>query len=257
VSALGGPPDGAGEDREPELPQVDVQIPDDARELDADLRSYLLEERQRLREQRARSRRGLWSRVLWTRRWQRFGLSGPLLTLCLLVVAGLGSLMAVFGPRPSPFPQPQPLAIRTALASGSVGGLLPDVQVVGRNGARAARDLRPAVLALVPGACECVGRVDSAFRQAREYLVRFTLVAGPSARTEVRRLALEAGNGTIGVLHDPAGALERAYEADGLTLIFVRADGIVADVVRDLPEGARIEAIIAPIAQHASRQPRR
>ena len=251
MSVPGEPVDGSGDERDRDLPLVDVVVPDDARELDADLRAYLLEQRRRWREERARTSRSRWRRLVYTRRWQRHGLSGPLLVLCLLAVAAVGSLMAVLGPRPSAFPRALPLAVGAG-AVGSVGGLLPETTLVGRAGERSVRDLRPAVVGLVRGDCACPERIDGAYSQTREFLVRFVLVTAPEDRLAVRALAVGSGNGAVSVLADRQDELARTYEPEGLTLLFVGADGVVHDVVRDLPAGARIEALVAPLAHTAS-----
>ncbi len=82
----------------------DLVVPNDARELDADLRALR-------RERRAEYRRVLLRRVFLGRRWQRYGVSGPIVIGVLLVVAGFASLMLLFQPRRAQ-PAAAPLASR-------------------------------------------------------------------------------------------------------------------------------------------------
>jgi len=111
-------PDPHGDDLNP----FEFVIPDDIRELDDEVRAYR-------REQRRSRRRTMLAHLLQTRRWRRYGLSGPLVVAVLIVVAMVGSMLAFLGPRPSPRPQRLPLAM-TTVAAGLPGSLLPDVQVI-------------------------------------------------------------------------------------------------------------------------------
>src|SRR3712207_2927220 len=95
-----GPQDGSEDD----LPPADVEVPDDARELDADLLRLR-------REQRAAARQQQVLRVFRTRRYQRFGVSGPAVVAALAVVAVFGTLFAVLGPTRSDRARPAPLAV--------------------------------------------------------------------------------------------------------------------------------------------------
>ena len=146
-----GKPDPEG--HHDDLDQADLEglsllVPDDARSLDADRLAYLEE----LREQ---ARHG-WRRMVFTRRWVRFGLSGPLVTLVLVGVTIVGSLMVVFAPKPQPVPGPAPLAVGAPGQVGEVGGLLPAESVMANGLEVALRSVRPAVFVLVPRDCpEC------------------------------------------------------------------------------------------------------
>jgi len=77
-----------------DLPPLDwpaLVVPDDARELAAEAEALR-------RERRAAARRDRLGRLLLTRRWQRFGVSGPLVALTLVIVAAFGSLLVIFLP---------------------------------------------------------------------------------------------------------------------------------------------------------------
>lgn len=233
-----------------------MPVPDDAAALDADRDAWLA-------EQRVARRRGRLRRLLLTRRWERFGLSGPVLVLCLLVTALVGALASVLGPRPpTPPPAARPPAPVPAVdvPAGAAAG---DVPAVERRGAIVGRRLpdtalaadvrpltalavRPAMVLLVPPRCGCGGAVDELYRQAREFRVEVWLVAagGPDAAGTAatrRQLADLDARETAGGARwavDPDGALFRALRARGLTLVLVGPDGVVEALARDVGPGA-------------------
>jgi hypothetical protein len=208
------------------LPQQ-LRIPDDARELDADRRAWL-------RERRARAVRAAVRRGLFTRRWHRYGLSGPLVVAVLTVVGILGGLAVVFVPHGSPRTAPAPLAAAD-VPPGRPGGLLPDgpLELV-PGGPAAARMLRPAVLAVVPAHCGCPQTLDHVMQEAELYRLRTWLVGGPERRTDLVGLAQHTGNGTAGVAVDVNGQIARTYAPHGVTVVLVHTDGVVGAVLRDV-----------------------
>ena len=246
----GGDEEPAGGDGRPgrDDPLV-LEIPDDARELDADVRAY----RRELRRSRLRGRL---RRLLFTRRWNRYGLSGPLVTAILILVALVASLAVLFAPRPQVPMQRAPLATRPSASPGAVGGLLPPVSLVVGERERPAHDLRPAVLALVPNPtpeqCRCASTLDALFRQAQEYGLPLVLVGGPGERRTVRRLAAQVGNGTARVAEDRGLALTSAYRPQGVSAVLVRSDGVVTHVHRGLTPGMRLEFDLAQLSRPAT-----
>jgi hypothetical protein len=218
----------------------DVVIPDDISELDAEVHALH-------RERRRSRRRAWWSRRLFTRRWNRYGLSGPLVVLVLTGVALVGSLMAVLGPRQPPAPTQRPLARSPQAEPGAVGGLLPagSVLVAGRE--RDPRDLRPAVLAFPPPGCACPVTLESLFRQAREYQVGFYLVGAEARSGELRELAAGTGNGSTEVVVDTRNRLAAAYQPRGMTAVLVDRSGVVTAVVRDLGPDVRLEPVLSQL----------
>lgn len=246
--AMAGPPSPAlppeqpddGPDRRPEpaLSDLHLQVPDDARELAADLRAL-----QRERRQAARRRR--LARLLLTRRWRRFGLSGPLLVAVLLVVALYGLLLTALHPRGPVTPAARPLA-SPDLPPGAVGGLLPDVRLQLHLGSVLARQTgRPEVLALVPPDCGCVATLRDVIDQAISFTRNLRLIGdgrSAGARSEVEQLRTTATQGLARTAVDPSGALFSAYDAQGVTLLLVGADGVVLDVLRDVGPHQRLEA---------------
>jgi hypothetical protein len=121
-----------------------------------------------------------------------------------------------------------------AARAGHVGGLLPVGIVRGRQHGKAVRDLRPAVILLVQYPCECAGRVKHVAAQADGEKVRVYLV-GFHGRTQVDRLAEASGRNVVPLVDD-ANALSRAYDTGSdATLLLVRRDGVVTQIVDDLP----------------------
>ena len=124
-----------------------VVVPDDLRELDAEVVAYRRElelARRHLRRQR------MWHRV--TPKWARGGLPSPIFTAVLLIIATTGLLLSVFAPvtqRAQSQLTTTPLA-NPRQAPGTVGGLLPDVQLVADSSHISTRVIRPAII--YPGA---------------------------------------------------------------------------------------------------------
>ena len=148
---IGGNPDRDDYD----LPAVDIEIPDDARELDRDVQAYR-------RELRARRRRRLRRRLGGP--LTRGGMVLPLLASCLALTLLAGVTLTMFtpgGPLPR-YPAQTPTSPQSASPSvGQIGGRLPatTVQVDGKP--LKLSTVRPAVLALVPAGCRCAAAASS------------------------------------------------------------------------------------------------
>lgn len=217
-----------------------VRVPDDARDLAHDVEALRRERRARARRQRA-------GRLLFTRRWQRYGLSGPLVLAVLVVVGVFGALMTLLRPSFPTGSGPEPLA-SPAVAPGQVGGLLPEGPVLTPVGTTTTRALaRPEVLVLVPVPCRCdevLSRVVDQVRQAtRNIRLLSTGTADPAGR-EVAALKTGPARGLVDSGVDVQGVVHRAYDptpAAGLTVLVVHPDGVVADVVRDVQPGQRLD----------------
>jgi hypothetical protein len=221
---------GRDDGRFDDLPPVNIVIPDDASELDPDLRAYY-------RERRLAGARALASKIFLTRRWRRFGLSGPILVAVLLLVGLLASMLAILGPNQiHRAPRTLPLAQQTSPSVGELGGLLPATELLVGGLQRNSRELRPAVL------------LDDLFRQVKEYGLPMYLVGSEAMRTEIARTARDVGNGTAAPVVDPSDALTTTYAARGVTVLLVHADGIVGAVFRELAPGVRLEPELAPLS---------
>jgi hypothetical protein len=233
-------------------PDTPFLIPDDASGLEADRQAWLAEQRQVRRRRRLR-------RLLFTRRWERFGLSGPIVVLCLTVVTMIGALAVAVIPRADLGPPPAlPLAsapvasVPAATGAGGATGAapavepdggtvlghrLPAVMLDGDSRAVSTLALRPAVLVLIPSRCDCAPLVGEIYRQTREFRVPTWLIAagpGPATRDSLVRLDEEAAGGGARWAVDSGETLGRTLAAHGATLVAVRADGLVSGLRRDL-----------------------
>jgi hypothetical protein len=205
------------------LPPVDIEIPDDARELGREVQAYHRE----LRALRWR-RRTRWLVVPLG----RDGMVLPLLAGCLALTLLAGTLLTVFSGEQM-----------TPPSLGRSGHRLPDaiVQVAGAE--EHLSSLRPSVLALVPPGCRCTNLGQLA-REANAagveiYIVgtRGFQVAGLTRQTGLA--ATHAVEDTEGVLGDTYGD---TYHPATLTAVLVGVDGSVPVVARDQGKGFNLTA---------------
>jgi len=211
----------------------DFVVPDDARELTAELRALQ-------RERRVESRRSRYRRLLFTRRWQRYGFSGPIVVGVLVLVAGFASLMLLFQPR-RPATRPVPLATGVR-GTGQEGGLVPDLTLHRSDGQTVpVRDYRPAVLAVLPPACDCADRLRVFGVAATRHHLSFVLVgtdlpAAPASLAE--HSVVRAG--------EPTGQLVKVYQAEKQpVLLLVRGDGVVNRVLTTEPSANALDGELA------------
>jgi hypothetical protein len=225
------------------LPPVDIEIPDDARELDRDVQAYRREQRALRRHLRRRRLRGPLNGD---------GMVMPLLASCLVFALIAAVLLTVFtatssdmpgqsasAPRRTPTtsalatsvpaaPATSPAAPATAAPGVQTAARLPDVaiDVGGRN--LALRKVTASVLALVPRGCACTAALRQLIRQAANARVTLYLVGTDAAVAALRRIAAGAGPAKPRVADDSKNVLGTAYPASGLTAIMVNAGGSVA-----------------------------
>ncbi len=219
-----------------------ITIPDDASSLEADRWRYYreLDARGELRhtpdqpaetDHPSRWRDGL--------PW--FGHRGsnliPLGFIVAAVLAMVGSLLLATVSRVDAPLATAPLAVGTADV-GVVGGLLPSAPVAVNGAPRLLRDIRPAVIALVPqGDCpECQAGVANAAAAAEAARMRFIVASEGSDPTSAESYAAPVGAAT---LLAPVGTFAD-YRPRGLTLFSVAPDGVVADVIRDADANAAV-----------------
>jgi hypothetical protein len=217
------------------LPDPDrIVIPDDIRELEPDIRLYY-------REVSHRRYKELLRRVFLTRRWERFGLSGPVVVCVLCIVALFGSLASVLVPRSTERPERTPLAA-PSIPVAAPGGLLPDVKVSLYGDVQDIRERRPNVIALVPEECpNCADILDLIYGQAKTEGLRFDIIGAPDRERQLRAIDRATGNGAADVLLDEDDALAKAYGPGVLTILVVAPDGIVVQILRDPKPGDGIE----------------
>jgi hypothetical protein len=210
------------------LPPVDVDIPDDARELERDMLAYR-------REQRARRRRARWERVL--RPLRQHGAILPLIASCVALSMLAGTLLSVF----SISPAAAPTLAHSANAGPSTPvtdiSSLPQGTVYVDGRATPVRGLVRALLVLVPSGCGCQQAVQQVSAQAaRAGVKRVYFVGRADGMTDVTQLTRTAGLGTAVAVKDAANVLGTAYRPAGLTIVLVQADATTV-VHRNLVAG--------------------
>jgi len=207
-------------------------VPDDARSLDVDRDAYFRE-----------LAGGGVHEPPPRQPFSRSGLSGPLITVLLLVAVLAGSLMTVMAPRNELTPLPQPLASAPQQPAGHVGGLLPAVTVQVRALEVIVRSLRPAVLLVVPAECDgCSASVASVLVQARTHRLRLVLVGSPAQQEQLTELVKSGAGGQATVALDASGEIATAYGDGTLTAVVVAPDGIVGSVEQGVTASTQLDA---------------
>lgn len=210
------------------LPPVDVEIPDDARELDPDVQAYRREQRALRRQERAnRLRNPL----------RREGMALPLLAASLMLALITSTLLVLFAADETGMPQlSRPAATPRTPATGQVGQPLPTAMIAidGRNeSVQALTNHQPSLLALASGDCSCVHTLRQLADEARAAHVALYLI-GTGAMLPLIQLAAAAGQSSRVVGDDTGDVLPVVYREQGLTAVLVQAEGSVAFVAHDL-----------------------
>jgi hypothetical protein len=205
------------------LPPVDIEIPDDARELDRDVQAYYREqraERRRLRHHRLRGR------------LTRDGILLPLLACCLILALITGTLLTVF----TATSDQNLTQLPGSGSAGSASALGPHVVQTGRplpagtlrlagNGPPVSlRSMNKALLVLVPPACGCTAAVSWLARIGASQGVPTYLVGNQQTMGEVKGLhsGLPVSLQTAApVALDKQGLLSHKYPVKGLTAVMV------------------------------------
>ena len=245
------------------LPPVNIDIPDDARELDRDVLAYR-------REQRAKRRRARLIRLL--RPLRALGLGGhgtmlPLIAACVALSMLAGAMLSVVTISPASAPTVSPRATaRPGTASGAAGpasmsppgsaaplpaGLteLPAGTFMVGGTTEQVRTLRSVALALVPPNCACDQALRQLARQADAARVGLYLVGENGAIPHIPALTTRDGGGVAMAAADSGNVLGAAYRPAGLTAVLVYSDG-TARVHRSLPAdfqlGPALRALTRP-----------
>jgi hypothetical protein len=216
------------------LPPVDIEIPDDARELDRDVHAYY-------RELRAQRRRMLARRLYAP--LSRDGMVLPLLAGCLALTLLAGTLLTVLTTGQGAFtsttttnpgtgaqakqPRPRPNA-------GSPGGLLPTELVIVNGVQQPLRNLQAGallVLALIPPSCHCRRDVQRIALLDQNADADTYLVGWQATVTQLIRLSKQVGLGVSHAVADTMSVLPGRYHPAILTAVLVRADGTIARFV--------------------------
>ncbi len=223
-----------------------VVVPDDLRELDAEVQAY----RRELEAARRLERRQRW-RLRLVPRWARGGLPSPIFTAVLLVIATTGLLLSVFAPVTQERQRSMPIS---ALASpktppGTVHGLLPDVQLAAGSTTIGTRMIRPAVYILVPPGCKCVAQVRAVVEQVDEVPPPpdvLIVSQGKDTTSASLASAVDDGRGSPVGVRDVAGVLAKTYHASATapTLLLVAGDGTLASPPHVFHTGDRLEGAL-------------
>jgi len=235
-------PGGEPERDDTGLPPVDIEIPDDARELDRDVQAYFRELRAERRHQRRRRLHvGL----------TRDGVILPLLACCLILALITGTLLTVFtatsdqnlgtlppgsaNPNKSSSPpttSPSASSSASPPAGGTPAGAKLNSKTVRLPYARIAVDGTPyslptmfgIMLVLIPPRCHCMTAVSRLAMIGVSTEAGAILVAAEGTITEAQRYraGLQPGiANNVGVAIDAQGALQKAVPAKGLTAVVI------------------------------------
>lgn len=231
------------------LPPVDIEIPDDARELYRDIQAYHRELRALRRHERS---------MRWRAPFRRSGVAVPLVAGCLIAALVAVMISAMFTQNPYVIGAPRQGASRPSAGSGAAGrsgkagassanakaspsSALPGaaspatshlpgktIKVAGK--AVQLSTVMSAALAIVPSNCDCKVAVQQLLRQAESARVIVYLV-GPRGSTvaDLDRLVTPAArkaNSTL-VATDFQNVLTSAFRTVGLTVLLVDARGLV------------------------------
>jgi hypothetical protein len=224
------------------LPPVDIQVPDDARELDRDVHAYH-------RELRAERRRRRWQRLAAP--FTRHGMIVPLLAAAMALSLLAGTLLTVTSSgqqdQTGPSRAPRSLAPQSTEPAGQAGGLLPAATVLVSGKQTPLRDLTTSVLTVVPSGCGCVTALRQLTQQAAATQVKVYFVGTHSAVKQLTGLATQVGHGAIQVVDDTGNVIAGTYHPAGLTAILVHSDAATAPVQRDLAQGMQLQASLAKL----------
>jgi hypothetical protein len=234
-------PPGRPDDDLPGLPPewAGFVVPDDISELEPEVEAVR-------RELPPRSRRARLLRIFQTRRFRRYGLSGPLVVAVLLVVLFFASLVFLLLPSAPPSPEAVPLSGSTA-RPGVPGALVPDVALpVGATGAVRLRNVRPAVLVVVPGGCDCLRLIEDVISSTRAVRLR-VLFIGEGREPALPSLAPPA---RVNAAVDTDGRVAAVYHAaEEPTAIFVQGNGEVTRVIHNVAPGRELHDEVTGIAR--------
>jgi hypothetical protein len=213
------------------LPPVDIEIPDDARELDRDVQAYRRELRALRRQLRLRR---LYRPVAGD------GVVMPLLAGCLIFALIAAVVLTVFtasgdviprgsagpvspaGAPSSPPPSPAPATV----ALTHLQRRLPDEKISVGHRAVPLRGLATTALALVPASCHCGAALRELITQASSAGIQVYLVGSSTTARQLRTVAAAAGPAAK-VAVDPTGVLARRYQPTqpaALSLILIGSD---------------------------------
>jgi len=234
-----------------DAPWIDpVVVPDDIRALQADVDAYH-------RELRDARRHRLVRRLTATAAWRHGAKPLAVVGAALALASVVFTVLTLGDPGVGRRALPKPVATAPLASIGEVDGLLPDLTVRTVSGQpRSIRELRPALIALMPPQCNCAGLVESLAGQAETVGASLVVIAPAAIDAEVAALPGRIHSGRVAAYFDPAHALADIYSAIGVTLLVVSPDATVSHVLPNVQPGVHLEAqlfdgIAAPRGAHA------
>lgn len=237
------------------LPPVDIEVPDDARELARDVLAYQRELRSRRRRRLARRFAGPLTRD---------GMVLPLLAGCLALTLVAATLLTVFTAR-QPIVSPRPPRAATGSGTGAAASLAPapdpaaaalvDTTLFAAGQPTPLNSLPGPVLvlALIPPRCRCLADLQELAVQAFRAKTLIYLVGVHNA--QVRSLAKNLGLGRTQGLEDSRDLLPPPYRVATLTAVLVRTDGSAVKTFQDHGHGFEIEKYVRALTPGSAAQP--
>jgi hypothetical protein len=215
------------------LPRVDVQVPDDARELDRDVQAYHRELRALRRHERS---------LRWRAPLRHSGMIVPLIAGCLVLAMVAGMVLTMFSNNVNldsglSGQQDRPLTKPSAPAGNGSSASSPSASKNASGGpsALAVKHLPPgnikvdgqtvdlatvfsAALALIPARCDCIRQIRRLGSQAAVAKVDVYLVGRRGTAAEARRLAAGIKGAYVAI---DSGNVLNAFASNHLTVVLV------------------------------------
>ncbi|HEX9066561.1 MAG TPA: hypothetical protein VF843_15745 [Streptosporangiaceae bacterium] len=224
------------------LPWVDIEIPDDARELDRDVQAYHRE----LRAVRRIERSNRWRAPL-----RKSSMLVPLIAGCLVLAMIGGMVLTMFSTNPefggagrhhppvaggaagaarsrqsaksAPASAGAPPPASAAASAAAAASVLPAGTIAAVGGAPISlRALYTVAIAIVPGQCQCSAVITRLLDRAKSAGVKVYLVGlRGSKASALRSLAPRAAVATAVLAIDANDTLRQAYKPGSLTVLLV------------------------------------
>jgi hypothetical protein len=228
------------------LPPVDIEVPDDARELARDVQAYH-------RELRSRRRRHLARRFYGP--LTRDGMVLPLLAGCLALTLVAATLLTVFTARQptAGLRPPRPATGTGSRSPGQPGAALVHTILFSGGLATPLNSLPEpvVVLALIPPGCRCLADLRKLTYAASHARALLYLVGVHDA--QVTALTAHLGLGKTQALEDTNNSLPAPYRVAALTAVVVRPDGTARPVlVPDHGHGFQLDNDVRALATGGS-----
>ena len=229
------------------LPPVNIEIPDDARELDRDVLAYHRELRARRRRQRLRR---IFSPLTG------HGTALPLIATCVAISMLAGAMLSVVSITPASAPtvtRNTPAPARStgqSPAARSTASRLPAGIVMLDGKQEPVRELVSSVLVLVPAGCGCGAVLQRLAHQAASAHIPVFFVGAGAAAQQLAGLTKRYGGGKARAVYDTTDVLGSAYHPAGLTVLLVHSDA-VAEVRKNLPSGFELGQVLPRLLEPA------